>query len=74
MSSAPLYISSQTNSSVYVATRVLQARRQTNVLPQSGDCRGILPDGYFERKASSDMTFALPLIEARGFSSQDGEM
>ena len=62
------------NSLVYVAVLVLQPLLQTKVLPDSGEVRGILPEGYRAKNLSSDMTLALPLIDARGFTSQDGEM
>lgn len=67
-------MSSQMNSSVYVAVRVLAPLRHTKVLPWSGDCRGILSEGYAARKASRDMTLAFPLIEARGLESHEGVM
>lgn len=67
-------MSSQTNSSVYVAVRVLQPRRQMKVLPKSGRWRATFPEGNLLRKRWSDVTCALPLMEARGFTSHDGEM
>lgn len=74
MSSAPWYMSSQTNSSVYVAVLVLQPRRHINTFPNSFVFRGTLPLGYFLLNACSDMTCAVPLMEARGLWSQEGEM
>lgn len=67
-------MSSQTNSSVYVAVRVLQPRRQMKVLPKSGRWRATFPEGNLPRKAARDMTVALPSMEARGLTSHEGEM
>lgn len=67
-------MSSQMNSSVYVAVLVLQPRRQTNVFPYSPAWVGIFPVGYLVEYAWREVIVAFPLIDARGLMSHDGEM
>lgn len=72
--SVPRNISSHINSSVYVAVRVLQPRRQIKVFPWSFDRLGTLPVGYFLLNTCSDSTVAFPLIDSKGAKSHAGEI
>lgn len=53
---------------------MLQPLLQMNTLPYSFEDRGTFPLGYLARNASSERTVALPLIDASGLMSQDGDM
>lgn len=74
LSGVPLNISSQTNSSVYVAVLVLHPRRQTNIFPRSLEPRGMRPLGYLAKNDEAESIVAFPLMEVKGLTSHEGEI
>lgn len=70
----PSNMSSHTNSSVYVAVRVLHPRRQTKRFPNWREFRGTFPFGNSRINTPGDVTTAFPLIDCNGLMSHDGEI